>query len=375
MSSTQQFHVGIIGYGLSAKVFHIPFISLTPSLVLHSIVQRSPAPGNSAPDDFPSIQHFTDVSALLSNPSVDIVIVSTPPNTHFSIVRDALLAGKHVLVEKPFVPSSSQAYELAALARKQNRILCVYQNRRCDSDFLTVQKLLRDDHLGRVIEFETHFDRFRPEKPAASWKADLSMDDGGGVLYDLGTHLLDQVFVLFGMPTTVSAKFVNQREGRLVSGEGEGQEPDSVSLVLSYAERGMLVYVRAGVVCVEKEQVRFWVRGSRGSYHKTGLDPQEGHLRSGGKATDDGFGKEGPSSYGRLCVVGTDGKIEERVCETVEPETYRRFYELFAKAVESGREEDVPVPAVQAAHVLSIIEAARESAKTGRDAAPVNPST
>ncbi|KAK0634215.1 hypothetical protein B0T14DRAFT_508559 [Immersiella caudata] len=373
MSSAQKFNVGIIGYGLSAKVFHIPFISLTPSLILHSIVQRSPVPGNSAPDDFPTIQHFTDASALLSDFSVHIVIVSTPPNTHFAFVRDALLAGKHVLVEKPFVPASAQAFELTALARKQNRVLCVYQNRRWDSDFLTVQKLLRDGDLGRVIEFETHFDRFRPEKPAASWKADLSIDNGGGVLYDLGTHLLDQVFVLFGMPTTVSAKFVNQRDGKLVTGEGEGQEPDSVSLVLSYAERGMLVFARAGVVCVEKEQVRYWVRGSKGSYHKTGLDPQEHHLRSGGKVTDAGFGKEDVPSYGRLCIAGADGRVEERACETVKPETYRRFYELFATAVESGREEDVPVPAIQAAHVLAIIEAARESAKLGRDAAPVLP--
>jgi len=368
--TTPTFNVGIIGYGLSAKTFHIPFVLLTPSLVLHSIVQRTPTASNSAPSDFPSLTHHTTTASLLSSPEIDIVIITTPPNTHFSLARDALLAGKHALVEKPFVPSSAEAYALADLARQQGRIICVYQNRRWDSDFLTVSKLLRDNTLGRIVEFETHFDRLRLEKPT-TWKGMLGISEGGGVLYDLGTHLLDQVYVLFGMPTGVTGKFVNQREGRLVTGEGEGQEPDSVALVLSYEGSGMLVYVRSGVASVEREQLRFWVRGGKGSYRKMGLDPQEDWLRAGGQATDAGFGREVEGRYGKLCVVGEEGVVEERVCETVKPETYKRFYELFAKAVESGNEEDVPVSATQAAQVLAIIEAARESASTGKEVVPV----
>ncbi|KAK5653055.1 hypothetical protein OQA88_9341 [Cercophora sp. LCS_1] len=369
--ATKPLNVGVIGYGLSAKTFHIPFLSLTPSLTLHSIVQRNPVEGNSAPSDFPSLKHHTSTAPLISDPSVDIIIITTPPDTHYTLARDALLANKHVLVEKPFVPTSSEASELAVLARQQNRILCVYQNRRWDSDFLTVKKLVADGTLGRVVEFETHFDRLRPAKPPTSWKSELGINEGGGVLYDLGTHLVDQVFVLFGMPTSVSAKFVNQREGKIVSGIGKDEEPDSVSLVLSYKETGLMAYVRIGVVCVEREQVRFWVRGSKASYHKTGLDPQEEALRGGGKATDEGFGREAPERFGRLCVLGEDGRVEERVCETVEPETYKGFYEAFARAVTSGREEDVPVSAAQAAQVLAILEAARESARTGRDVEPV----
>ncbi|KAK3370429.1 hypothetical protein B0H63DRAFT_486989 [Podospora didyma] len=369
MATQKQFNVGVIGYGLSAKVFHIPFIALTESLVLHSIVQRSPAPGNSAPDDYPSIKHHTSAETLLTDPEVDVVIISTPPNTHFPLARDALTNGKHVLVEKPFVPTSAEAEQLAAFAREKGLVLCVYQNRRWDSDFLTVQQLLRENTLGRVVEFETHFDRLRLEKPT-TWKGTLSMDQGGGVLYDLGTHLLDQVFVLFGMPSAVSAKFVNQREGRLVSGASISEEPDSVSAVLSYAETGMLVYVRSGVASVETNQMRYWVRGTKGSYHKAGLDPQEDQLRAGGKATDVRFGVEDESRFGRLCVVTEGGKVEDCVCPTVEPETYKRFYELFGKAVASGKEEDVPVPASQAAQVLRIIEAVRESARTGRDVVP-----
>jgi predicted dehydrogenase len=271
------------------------------------------------------------------------------------------------------VPTSAEATALAALAKQQGKVLCVYQNRRWDSDFLTVQRLLRDDTLGRVVEFETHFDRLRIQPSASSaagWKGELGMQDGGGVVYDLGTHLIDQVVVLFGLPTGVYGKFVRQREGRLVDGAAGGEEPDSVTAVLTYEETGLVVYVRAGVVSVESRQMRFWVRGSKGSYHKTGLDPQEDQLRGGGKTTDADFGREDESKFGRLCLLAENGEVVDRVCPTVEPETYLRFYELFAKAVESGKEEDVPVPASQAAQVLRIIEAIRESAKTGREVAP-----
>ncbi|KAK4169043.1 hypothetical protein QBC43DRAFT_84555 [Cladorrhinum sp. PSN259] len=371
MATPKQLNVGIIGYGLSAKVFHIPFIALTPTLILHSIVQRSPAPGNSAPEDYPNIKHHTSPEPLLTDPDVDVIVLCTPPDTHYPLARSALLNNKHVLVEKPFVPSSKEADELTALARQQKRVLCVYQNRRWDADFLTVQSLLHEGTLGRIVEFETHFDRLRLTKPAGTWKSALRITNGGGVLYDLGSHLLDQVFVLFGMPTGVTGKFVNQREGRIVNGDGtEDQEPDSVTAVLSYRDTGLLVYVRAGVASVETKQPRFWIRGTKASYHKSGLDPQEDWLRAGGKATDAGFGKEGEERYGKLCVLTEEGKVEDQVCPTVEPETYIKFYELFAKSLVSGKEEDVPVTASQAAQVLRIIEAVKESAKSGKEVAP-----
>ncbi|KAG7289369.1 hypothetical protein NEMBOFW57_005736 [Staphylotrichum longicolle] len=372
MTPPKQFNVGIVGYGLSAKVFHIPFIALTPSLKLHSILQRSPSPASSAPADHPDVNHHTDFSTFLADADLDVVILCTPPNTHFNFASAALEAGKHVLVEKPFVPTAAEADALADLARAKGRVLCVYQNRRWDSDFLTVQRLIGEGTLGRVVEFETHFDRLRIAAPPASgWKGGMGMKDGGGVLFDLGTHLLDQVLVLFGMPSGVFAKFVRQRDGKMVKGvEGTEDEPDSVTAVLSYEETGVVVYVRIGVVSVESKQVRFWVRGSKGSYHKTGLDPQENQLRGGAKATDAEFGREGEESFGRLCLLAEDGAVLDRVCPTVEPATYLKFYELFAKSVESGKEEDVPVPATQAAQVLRIIEAVRESAKTGREVAP-----
>lgn len=363
------------GHSMSAKVFHIPFIKLTDGLVLHSIVQRSPSDTNSAPRDHPSVKHQTSVDDLVADPEVGLVVVTTTPDSHHAIAKQALEAGKHVLVEKPFVPTSALADELAALARQRGLVLCVYQNRRWDADFVTLRKLIDDGELGRVYELNAHFDRHRAARPT-NWKTSLPMDRGGGVLFDLGTHLLDQVYVLFGMPSTVSAKFVSQRDGRLVSGAGGlDDEPDSIDALLAYADAGLLVHVRAGVLSVEVEQPRFWARGSRGSYRKTGLDRQEDQLKAGMVGTEADFGRDPPSSPshrpGRLARVADDGSVSEVDWPNVEPPpTYFEFYRRLAAALRTGKEEDVPVPASQAADVLRIIEAVRESVKTGKDVVP-----
>ncbi|KAH7032631.1 uncharacterized protein B0I36DRAFT_347811 [Microdochium trichocladiopsis] len=382
------FNVGIIGYGLSAKVFHIPFIQVTPTLRLHSILQRSPKSGDSAPEDHPEAKHFTSLDEFLADSSLDVVVLSTPPGTHFSFAQQALAAGKHVFVEKPFVPTVREAEELIKQSREAGRLICVYQNRRWDSDFLTVQQLLAnsgnkdksqsgssavvDADIGRVVEFNTYFERYRPDKPT-NWKGTLPMSQGGGVLYDLGSHLLDQVYVLFGLPGSVYAKFSVQRDGMLVdatTATAEEMEPDSIVVTLYYPSRGGLtVRASATVHSAETRQPRFWIRGTKGSYYKTGLDTQEPQLRSGMKVGDAQFGLEDDDSCAaRLVTVADDGKLEERALPNITPpQTYARFYELFARALASGKEEDVPVPATQAADVLRIIEAAKESATTGRE--------
>jgi len=331
------------------------------------VLQRKPNATNSAPDDHPEAKHFTSLDALLADDELDLVVVSTPPDTHVAIARAALEAGKHVLVEKPFVPAPGEADALVALARERGKLLCVYQNRRWDADFATVRRLVSESVLGRVYEFETHFDRFRPDKPT-TWKGQLPMSQGGGALYDLGVHVLDQVYVLFGLPSTVSATFVNQRDGRLVTTADPPDEPDSFTAVLSYADKGLLVLVRVGVMSVEARQPRFWIRGTKGSYHKTGLDPQEDQLKSGKLASENGFGIEAAEKAGRLYLAKPDGSVVEETCANDEPPTYLKFYELLGKALETGNEEDVPVPASQAADVLRIVAAVKESAFTGRDA-------
>lgn len=361
------FNVSVIGYGLSAKVFHIPFVAATKNLKLHSILQRKPSEGNSAPEDHPEVKHYTSFDSLLQDSEIDLVVLSTPPNTHFEQAKQVIESGKHVLVEKPFVPTSAEAEELAKLAKEKNKLLCVYQNRRWDADFLTVQHLLQEGKLGRVYEFDTHFDRYKPDAPT-NWKSTLTMADGNGAIYDLGTHLLDQVYVLFGKPTAAYGRFINQREGRLVSGVGGVEnEPDSIYATLSYADKGLLVHVRIGVLSAESKQPRFWIRGSKGSYHKTGLDAQEPQLKAGMRIGDAGFGVDGAAYNGTLEVVQEDGEVQDFTFPNVEPQTYLRFYEILAKALASGRQEDLPVPAQEAAEVLKIVEAIQESARTGKE--------
>ncbi|KAI3325259.1 oxidoreductase family protein [Xylariaceae sp. AK1471] len=362
MSQTEQkkiFNVGVVGYGMSAQIFHIPFITTTSTFKLHSILQRNPtASPSSAPHDHPNIKHFTSLDPFLSDPELDVVVLSTTPDTHFPLAKQALNAGKHVFVEKPFVPSSSEAEELIRLSEERNRKICVYQNRRWDSDFLTVRKLIADGALGRIIEFETHFDRYRAAKPT-TWKGELSLSQGGSALYDLGTHLVDQAYVLFGMPRGVFAKLVSQRDGRVRGPEDPDVEPDSVNMQLFY-DGGLIVHVRIGVMSAEVRQPRFWIRGTKGSYHKAGLDPQEDQLKAGMKTTDAQFGRDSEEWHGRLVTVGEDEKMSEETCPNVEPVTYRQIYELFGESL-SGK-GPVPVSASEARDVLRILEAAKESA-------------
>jgi len=220
-----------------------------------------------------------------------------------------------------------------------------------------VQKLIADDTIGRVVELNTHFDRYKPVRPD-TWKGTLGMAQAGGVLYDLGTHLIDQAYVLFGLPKTVTAIFSNQRN------DGQ-EEPDSITVLLGYGAGGALVTVKAGVMCVETEQLRYWVRGTKGSFKKFHLDVQEDQLKAGQRPGDKGFGIESSESSGKLVVLD-GGKPKSSVLQNVEPKTYAALYDGFAKAIEGGSESAVPVKASEARDVLKIIEAAKESAKNGK---------
>jgi predicted dehydrogenase len=344
---------------MSAKVFHIPFITTTPGLKLHSIVQRSPKDGNSAPADHPSAKHYTDVNDLLADSEVDVIVITTPPDNHFDLTKAALESGKHVLTEKPFVPTSAEADKLIAIARENNRLICVFQNRRWDSDFLTVKQLINQGTLGRVLEYNTHFDRYKAAA-ATNWKGKLGIPQGGSALFDLGTHLIDQAYTLFGKPQSVRGRLLSQREGK-----PDFFNPDSVSADLAYPD-GKVANIRISSLSVELDQPRFWIRGDKGSFHKFGLDPQEDQLKAGQSPSAAGFGKDKPESM-KLAVVDADGKAKAAPVPDLVPETYTAFYNAFAKAVASGKEEDIPVKASEARDVLQIIEAVQESAKSGKE--------
>lgn len=344
--AAKTYNVGVIGYGMSAKVFHIPLIQVTPAFKLHSIVQRTPKPNDDASKDHPSTKIYHSAPEMFADPSIDLIVITTTPDTHLTFTKSALEAGKHVLVEKPFVPTSAEAQQLVDISKKTGKLICVYQNRRWDTDFLTVRKLMADGTLGRVVEFETHFDRYKPVRPE-NWKGNLPMDQAGGVIYDLGTHLIDQAYVLFGMPKSVTAVFSNQRN------DGEA-EPDSITVMLGYGAGEPLVTAKAGVICVETEQLRYWVRGTKGSFKKYHLDVQEDQLKAGLKPGDRGFGIENEASSGTLVVLDGD-KPKSSVFKNVEPKTYATLYDGFAKAIEVGDESAVPVKAIEARDRKSVV--------------------
>ena len=243
------------------QVFHIPLISVVLELKLYAIVQRTPKPNDDAGKDHPGTKSYRSSEEMVADPDIEVVVITTAPTSHFELGRLALEHGKHVVVEKPFTPSSKEASELIAIAKKRNRLLTVYQNRRWDSDFLTLSKLLEQGALGRVVEFETHYDRYRPEAPdpTSTWKAKFL--PGGGAAYDLGTHLIDQAVVSFGLPDKITGFVGSQRE------HNPGEVEDSCTILLHYGS-GLLATVKAAVVSPEEKQLRYWVRGTKGSYKK-----------------------------------------------------------------------------------------------------------
>ena len=258
-----------------------------------------------------------------------------------------------VIVEKPFTPTSKEADELVALAKKHNKLLTVYQNRRWDSDFLTVQKLINGGAMGRIVEYETHYDRWRPEAPTGTWKAKPM--PGGGAIYDLGTHILDQTVVLFGLPKQVTGFIEQQRAG------DTGGFEDSFTVIMRYD--GMLATAKAAVVSPEVNQLRFWIRGDRGSFKKYHIDPQEDHIKAGKGYSEQGFGMEPKDRYGVL-TTASGGTMASEIVPTVEPATYAEFYRKFARALSAGAE--VPVKPETVSGVMRLIELARESSRTGR---------
>ncbi|PGH20361.1 hypothetical protein AJ80_03629 [Polytolypa hystricis UAMH7299] len=351
--TSKPFNVGVIGYGFSAKIFHIPFINAVPELKLYAVVQRTPKMDDDAENDFPGIKSYRSTEDMVKDPAVDAVVVTTTPDSHLALAKLAIEAGKHVIVEKPFTPTHEEAEELIALAKKNNVLLTVYQNRRWDADYVTLTNLIKNGSLGRVVEFETHFDRHRPEAKAGTWKSQVM--PGGGAIFDLGTHLTDQVFHLFGSPKRVTGFIGSQRE------INPSEFEDSFTVLLHYD--GLMVTAKAGVISPEENQLRFWVRGEKGSFKKYHLDVQEDQLKEGVRPGNSIYGKEPRDKYGVLTSY-KDGKLSSQVLPTMESVTYVDFYRTFAKAL--AGEGEVPVSPTDASAVIRLIELAKESSRLGK---------
>ncbi|KAL2844431.1 oxidoreductase [Aspergillus pseudodeflectus] len=357
------FNTAVIGYGFSAKTFHIPFIVHNSGYRLYSIVQRSPTDKNSAKRDFPDVRVYHDAYEAINDPSADVVVITSTNGTHFPLARDALLAGKHVIVEKPFTVTYAEAAELVELAKKTERKLAVYHNRRWDSDFLTIQSLLTSptNPLGDIIRFRSHFDcapNSRTAIESRKWRL-ASAVPGAGMLFDLGSHLIDQVVVLFGTPERVNCSLFDEAGGKSI--EDEGFVDDGFVILLGY-DKGLNVELHSTQYSVSTLQKRFEILGRNGRWIKYGLDCQEEQLQNGILPGHEEYGLERADNQGTLQVVdGTEIRTEEW-----EPSRggYQHFYENVRQAITG--ESELAVRPEQAALVMRLIELCRKSAVEGR---------
>jgi len=334
-------NVGIIGYGLSGKVFHAPFLETMDEFELCSVVERN---ASTALDDYPNVKIVRTYEELLKDNDLDLIVVCTPNTLHFPMVKASLEAGKHVVVEKPFVPTSFEAEELIRISEKSGSKIFVYHNRRWDGDFLTLQKLIKQNKLGELLEYEVHFDRYRPELPEGKWRDEDK--PGGGIVYDLGSHLIDQALILFGMPAAVYADIKAQRIDSRVD--------DYFSIHLYYPHCSAIL--KAGMM-VKEQGPRFIVHGRKGSFIKYGLDPQEAALKLGNAPLGKDWGQDDQDQWGTLSYV-EDGKSHSERVQT-EPGAYQDFYENVYDVIRHGKE--MMVKPQEAANVINIIELAFES--------------
>ncbi|KAH7022303.1 oxidoreductase [Ilyonectria destructans] len=356
--SSKVYNAGIIGYGTSANVFHIPFLTASPSFSVHSIVQRS---GDSAKEAHPECIIYRSTDELFDDKDVDLVILCTPVETHFELAKKALNAGKHVVVEKPFCPTSEECDQLIQLAKSQGKLIIPFQNRRWDVEFLTLQKVIAEGHLGRIVEFSSHYDLYLKDLPGF-WPKMVSQP-GGSLLHGLGTHIIDQTLVLFGLPSKVTTVLQSQHTAGV---------NDAFTVLLQYPN-GILVTLKSSLLSAETEQLRFWIRGEKGSYRKCHIDPQEPQINEGMKLDNPEFGKEDESKFGILTVSAENadatqnrfesGKLNKSVCPNVAPQTYVKFYDLLGAALDGKGE--VPVRPEDSRDGIRLVELATASFEQG----------
>ncbi len=344
---TRPIGTAILSYGMSGQVFHGPLLEADPAFRVEAVWERSTSRSAGRHPRARIVRHLQDI---LHDPDISLVVVNTPDDTHATYTRLALEAGKHVVVEKPFTLTFREAGELISLAEEKDLLLTVFQNRRWDGDFLTVRKLLEEGAPGRLVEYEAHFDRFRPAVAEGSWKEEPGR--GTGNLYNLGTHLIDQCLLLFGMPLSVSADLRIQRPGARVH--------DYFDLRLDYGPH--IAILRSSYLAAEPGP-RFVIRGTEGAYVKRGADPQEEALREGAIPGGSSWGEEDPANDGKLFRVQQGQQPEVRTIPT-ERGDYPAFYRILARAIREG--EPLPVDPREAAAGIRIVEACLESHRKGR---------
>ncbi|MDX3233259.1 Gfo/Idh/MocA family oxidoreductase [Streptomyces sp. ME19-01-6] len=348
--------VALIGFGLAGSVFHAPLIAATDGLALDTVVTSSPERQRQAADEYPRVRLAASAEELwVRAGELDLVVIASPNRTHVPLARAALEAGLPVVVDKPLAATAAEAEELAALADRRGLLLSVFQNRRWDNDFRTLRKLLAEGALGEVQRFESRFERWRPQLKGG-WRESGDPAEVGGLLYDLGSHLVDQALTLFGPVTSVYAEVDVRRPG--------ARTDDDTFVALTHTS-GVRSHLWMSAIAAQLGP-RFRVLGSQAGYVKYGLDPQEGALREGLRPGTDGgapWGAEPEAAWGRLGAGESPLTGGGELVPTL-PGDYPAYYRAIATALREGGTP--PVTATEAAAALRVLEAARTSAAEGR---------
>lgn len=331
----------LASFGMSGQVFHGPLLKINSKFEVVYVLERSKSISRRL---FPEAVIARNYLEILNDKDIELVVVNTPDEFHFKMIGEALEAGKHVVAEKPVTQQRKQAEELFQLAEKKGLLLTVFQNRRFDGDFLTVKKLLEQGTLGRLVEFESHYDRYRNYIDVNSWKE--HGDQYSGVLYNLGSHMVDQVYLLFGKPLAVTAHLKVVRKGGYVN--------DYYDIRLNY--ENFTAILKCSYL-VMNPGPRYSLHGDEGSFHKWGIDPQEELMKNGQLPVGPSWGNDTETNWGHL-MYENDGLTFSGRIETLKG-NYNVFYNNIYKVLRKN--EEPFVKPVEVLDVLEILEACNES--------------
>jgi scyllo-inositol 2-dehydrogenase (NADP+) len=334
--------VGLIGFGLAGRSFHAPVISAVPGLRLAAILQRT---GSEAAAAYPQAKIVRSLDELLALPDIRLIVIATPNQTHAPFARKCLAAGRDVVVDKPFATSFAEVSDLGDYAQKSGRLLTVYQNRRYDGDFQAIQHLVAAGTLGRIVRFETNYDRFRPNLKPNAWREQQVA--GAGILFDIGPHLIDHAIQLFGRPEAVTADIRTERDGGLAD--------DAFDILFHYPNNMRAVLSSNILAAIQRP--RFLLFGTNGAFLKQTFDPQEMNLRRGEIPKDAPWGAEPEENWGLLTLSDGTNSTHRRVPSGIGD--YRDYYSNVRDVLLGRAQPAVTLP--QALDVMRALELARES--------------
>jgi scyllo-inositol 2-dehydrogenase (NADP+) len=347
---TNTIAVGVVGFGFAGRVFHAPVVHTTKGMRLAAVVQRKEADDAAAvTKTYPETRFVRTLEELLAIDEIRLVVIATPNTSHFDLARQCLLAGRDVVIDKPFANTWQEASDLLDLARQHGCLISAYHNSRCHGDFHTVRQLLSSGKLGRLVRCEMHIDRFRPQLRPDAWRE--RAEPGSGIFFDLGPHVIDQALALFGTPGALSADIRAEREGAV---------DDAFDLVLHYPR---LRVALSSCMLAAAPRPRFLLHGTAGSYVKYGADPQEDALRQGKMPGSEGWGREPHEKWGTLSLLQDDGQTVAQTLPT-DAGDYRQYYENVRDAMHGSA--PLVIAPKQILDVMRAIELGQKSSQERR---------